>query len=719
MLGADGLVFGEEDAPAKTEPTEIEEESASLSLDDADMLEADKLFGAEETPEPEVAALSDAEGDDMDDFFSMDEELDAAAPDAEEESASLGFDDAEELTADSFFSMDEETDTSAPEAEETTALHLDDADMLEADKLFGAEETPAEPSDAGEIASLSLDDVEELTADSLFDDEEAPRTKQAEAEESASLSLDDAADMLGAESLFGEEEAPEADAEDAALPESADEGLDNFFSMEDDADTSAPEAEAEEPASLSLDDADDMLGAESLFGEEDAPEEADAAAALPETEDEGLDDFFSTEDDADTSAPEAEAEESASLSLDDAEELAEDSFFGEEPAQEGIDQEQASEIKEKLDSLFSFDNDALSDEEVPQGDLENEFIMPPADDGQELDQESQTAEEDVFADFPVQQDDESAEEMTDAFNGLDTDAEEDNVFAIAQGGNAASSLFAEASELDSPLDEQEDESIEDDADIPALEEDAFASIQDEPLAEEDDIFALAQQEAADEDFLNALKEREETADREEVSALQSKSDEELVLGKEYEEPEGLFSQFAQDAVPDAFEKSEDAGAESPEQAVEAASAFSALALAAAALTAAPSAHNLQQVSELAAAARQEKAVPPNKTILLHLLDSSSAMLAKAPGGRAADSGAALVQELAAGLDASDEPGKLPEIISRYTAWQQDFFDQLVTDGPRPASSPDPGLQQLQGEVAQLKQELISEIRLLRQELGKG
>ena len=110
--------------------------------------------------------------------------------------------------------------------------------------------------------------------------------------------------------------------------------------------------------------------------------------------------------------------------------------------------------------------------------------------------------------------------------------------------------------------------------------------------------------------------------------------------------------------------------------------------------------------------------------MLHLLDSSSAMLAKAPKSRAADNGAALVQELAAGLDAADEPGKLPEIISRYTAWQQEFFDQLMQSSrqemkpPEPGPSPDAGLRQLQDEVTQLKQYLINEIRLFRQELGK-
>jgi hypothetical protein len=629
---------------------------------------------------------------------------------------------------DDFFSMDEDGDSSGPDAEEEeVSLSLDAADTLEADSLFSGEDAP-EP----EVATLSDSEDEGFFSMDEDADSSGPEIED-ESDAASSLSLD-AADMLEADSLFGGEDAPEPEPETeaAALPEAADEGLDDFFSMDEDGDSSGPEIEDESDAasSLSLDDAD-MLEADSLFGGEDAPElePETEAAALPEAADEGLDDFFSMDEDADSSA--LEAEDASSIGLGDAEELAEDSFFGEEsqsaaeeePAQEeGIDQEQAIEIKEKLDSLFSFDNEALSDEEFPQGDFENEFIMPPAEDELELDQESQTAEEDIFADFPVQQEGESAEDMADAKE----EPLEDNVFAIAQGGEEDSSLFAEGSEIDSPLDEKTDESAGDDADIPALEEDAFVSIQDEPLAEQEDIFALAQQAEADEDFLNALKEREDAADEEDAAAPpQAAADDELVLGKEYEDTEGLFGQLAQDGVLDAFEENEMAGgrsgAEIPEHSAGAASAsvFSSLALAAAALTAAPSARNLQQVSELAAAARQEEAVPPNKIILLHLLDSSSAMLAKAPDSKTADSGAALVQELAVGLDAAEEPGKLPEIISRYTAWQQDFFNQLMTDGSRPVSSPDAGLRQLQDEVTQLKQDLISEIRLLRQELGKG
>lgn len=146
-------------------------------------------------------------------------------------------------------------------------------------------------------------------------------------------------------------------------------------------------------------------------------------------------------------------------------------------------------------------------------------------------------------------------------------------------------------------------------------------------------------------------------------------------------------------------------------------ALSSLIAAAAVLSSAPSAKVLHQVAELAAAVRAADSNPPHQAIVLNLLDSSASLIARAP---AAD-GSAIVGELAAGLEKAEDLAVLAEMISRYTAWQEDFFAKIMAS--RETSMPEEvietektGLHQLQEGVSSLRETVMAEFSQLRKEL---
>jgi hypothetical protein len=89
------------------------------------------------------------------------------------------------------------------------------------------------------------------------------------------------------------------------------------------------------------------------------------------------------------------------------------------------------------------------------------------------------------------------------------------------------------------------------------------------------------------------------------------------------------------------------------------------------------------------------------------------MLAKAPQHSGEDA-RMIVQELASGLATADEPAALAATVSRYTAWQRQFFDQLIKEKTSPVERK--GAESQPESIAQLRQELYAEFRQLRQEL---
>jgi hypothetical protein len=209
-----------------------------------------------------------------------------------------------------------------------------------------------------------------------------------------------------------------------------------------------------------------------------------------------------------------------------------------------------------------------------------------------------------------------------------------------------------------------------------------------------------------------------------LARLSGTADDEFVLGEEYETDDSQAADrvevlFAQDDLPDPFfsmtdeteEESEPADIAAPEEAA-GTDALASLAELAASLPASPSAQALRQVSELAASAKQEGSIRPQQSIVLDMLESSAAMLAKAPQQRGDFS--AIVRKLASGLAKADEPAALAATVSCYTAWQRQFFDQLLNGKNAPAARQE---EENQPEfIAKIRQELHDEFRQLRQEL---
>ncbi len=77
-----------------------------------------------------------------------------------------------------------------------------------------------------------------------------------------------------------------------------------------------------------------------------------------------------------------------------------------------------------------------------------------------------------------------------------------------------------------------------------------------------------------------------------------------------------------------------------------------------------------------------------------------------------------MQELASALERADEPETLAEAVSRYTAWQQDFFAGLLRCRPQipEATAQDDSLGLVREEFSQLKQEMLTEFSQLRKEM---
>ncbi len=77
-----------------------------------------------------------------------------------------------------------------------------------------------------------------------------------------------------------------------------------------------------------------------------------------------------------------------------------------------------------------------------------------------------------------------------------------------------------------------------------------------------------------------------------------------------------------------------------------------------------------------------------------------------------------MQELASALERAEEPETLAEAVSRYTAWQQDFFAGLLHRHPQMTeeAAQDDSLGLVRKEFSQLKQELLTEFSQLRKEM---
>ena len=79
-------------------------------------------------------------------------------------------------------------------------------------------------------------------------------------------------------------------------------------------------------------------------------------------------------------------------------------------------------------------------------------------------------------------------------------------------------------------------------------------------------------------------------------------------------------------------------------------------------------------------------------------------------------GCAVVQELASSLALNEEPAALAATVSRYTAWQRQFFEQLLKEKNSPDTAGIVAAESQEEGVVQLQQLLHNEFRQLRQEL---
>jgi pilus assembly protein FimV len=808
-----------------------EEEFAASSVgNDDDILNVDKeLLGGSAQNESEHSAVAPAWGEDENE-----QSLSAISTEDEEN---------EDDELDAFFNFNDELDVGAPESKPLSLVSSADK---KAAKEKAAEEVPmaalSDADDESEFSAAEVDEEDDGLSSGMndffsFDDE------QAEAQPAAvPLADDDDADSFSLDSgLLGgqkEEEMPVAalaDADDesefsAAEVDEEDDGLssgmNDFFSFDDE------QAEAQ-PAAVPLaddDDADSFSLDSGLLGGQkeeempvaalaDADDESEFSAAEVDEEDDGLssglNDFFSFDDEQaeaqPAAVPLADDDDADSFSLDSGllggqkeEEmpvaaLSDADDESESSAKVSIDMERAVEIKDKLDSLFNFDEGETADsadasEDMPELDddmitalddedgassgkeQENFFSFHADDDAEKSSAEADSDElfgGDAVAAEEVEESGTGADEQDEAFfaddDGLTDAQEETEPVASAEvtdevtGGidsflsatnedffsfHADDGAEAEKSLAETDSDEQDELFGADDQEENAAS--AVLTAEDELFSEEskadeqDDTFFAADSEAdgqketrhsdlsaffSDEQDSGRAEESLLTLEKEEpeIPTADDDADDDLLLGQEYETESEPAALFAHDELPDPFAANnidieDSVEVEEPPAAAHHPAAlseiFSSLAAVAAALPAVPSGHHLRQVSELAAAAIKEPSVPPYQSIILNLLDSSASLLAKTPHSGAVSG--AIVQELAAGMDKAEDPLALAGMISRYTAWQQEFFTQISHSGQQAEQgwTEAAGLQTVQEEFSQLRKEMQDEFRLLRQELAE-
>ncbi|CAK8715712.1 MAG: hypothetical protein CDV28_11422 [Candidatus Electronema aureum] len=850
-----------------TEPQKPQKQSLAKILDeipdddDEDDTLDSSFFNFDDELEG-VASTKLSTGDD-DDTLSFDDELGgdfdskAAKPsaktlvtailtDSDEEQRlstvgdSLDDEDEADDELDSFFNFDDEierTDTPkkaissiAVKEQHGDTLNVDD-DMFNEQKeetdrpLVTAALTEEDEAKDASATNFAVDEVEEHGLGSgfdsffSFDDGDAPKTAAVAVEENEdSLSFDD-----------------------------------NMFGLQDEKDTLIAPAlvdENEESAS-SVNEEDDVAELRfdnDIFGEQDeiADEESSVEAAFADEEevslstdrdapgDDGLDSFFNSFDDEVKEGLKTESATIAAVS-----DLNDDDDKGFASAA-GIDVERAAEIKNKLDSLFKFDDEPAvketavevrqADEDTDTPELDDEFITA-------LDEEPAQKEEEMFStsEFAVIEEEAVADtDDDDAFFAFDSssgpdkeegaelskdeepatlsfddeESDDQDFFRLAAEGKETASTEENSANTDDDalfgLAQDENSLTADSQDTDAAQEDDDAffafdmkgetSKEEEEFSEDEEPVTLPpddEESDDDQDFFRFAAEGDETAPDEEATSttdddglfgldeavgensilaeneteddafftfeadsnvekdtwkevdvsaiLPGEDSDDLLLGEEYEtesEPAALFGQdemqdpfrfnadesTTKEIEPDDVDEEELITAEnSSESAAEVISSLTAVAVA---LTAVPSAHHLRQISELAVAAQKENSLPPHQSIVLNLIDSSVVMLAKTPQGTVVSS--AIVKELAAALNKAETPAVLADMISRYTAWQRDFFEQILLSKeqqkvalPKESSPEDVGLRLIQEKFSQLKLEMMEEFDRLRQEIMEG
>ena len=158
------------------------------------------------------------------------------------------------------------------------------------------------------------------------------------------------------------------------------------------------------------------------------------------------------------------------------------------------------------------------------------------------------------------------------------------------------------------------------------------------------------------------------------------------------------------------------------KAAAAGTALSSLAAVTATLSPSPGPDDLKQVAELIAAGKEEN-IGANQTVLLTLIDSAVALLSKNPEAAAENN--TIVQELVAGLEDAENPATLTETVRRYTSWQQNFFDTIISNQKSTVTATSPaaveGIDdeitlQVQTGFSQLRETMMKEFDNIKKEL---
>ncbi|MCW5211817.1 hypothetical protein VU04_02775, partial [Desulfobulbus sp. TB] len=413
------------------------------------------------------------------------------------------------------------------------------------------------------------------------------------------------------------------------------------------------------------------------FADEGVDEKADAESVESLEE---ADSFFGAEEDEKAGAKSTESLEEA------------DSFFGAEE-DEDSDFATADEFVLSLDEESELEKADIGDE----SDTDNEFAASIDDEG----------DSDEFPDFSCAEEGEDAAfsiESTESFDSeefvLTPDAEE--IPGDEQSIETATDENVDANVLKN--DEQEAETtVESHFKIPSDTE-ALAEI----LSDNDDEILLDQE-----------VEQHDRRESEEAELFRAED----VVAKDTEESVSAVISDQQDDKDQKADTDEKASLLDTQV----------FATAVAAVSSDPSLDKVKHIKELALTAKQTTGNTPQQIVVLHLLESTTALIEQKSALNTDDQ--VVIQELAAGLElAANDPFELAALVHHYTAWQQELFRSVVAQVHKesspveqPTSSSVPSdvgesheaIQQVQEGFSQLRQAMMEEFNQLRKELHKG
>ena len=444
------------------------------------------------------------------------------------------------------------------------------------------------------------------------------------------------------------------------------------------------ESAADSAASEESEESDEIGSDDSFFGFE---EESAAVAETAEAEDESEpEDEFALSLDTDDDA----GDDEFALSFDEedsaADELSAFSFGGDDEddgatVSAALEKSEESEESDEIgsdDSFFGFEEESAAVAETAEAEDESE-------------------PEDEFALSLDTDDDAGDDEFALSFDEEDPAADELSAFSFGdEDEDESAAAFEESDELVlTPDDEEDDVDLNLDANLL------------EPDQGEAEI---------------SLEDNTDIIPEEEGAAAEALPNDEILLDQEFEHQQDRGE--IREAVP------HDGEPEAEEE--ETALVFDAalFASAAAAVSTIPSLENIRHINELATAAKKATGgATPQQTVILHLLESATALIGQKPEPDTEDQ--VVVQELAAGLElAETDPFELMALVQDYTAWEQEFFRSIMTskgnDVLPHAGSPIPvisdsisskdAVYQVQQGFSQLRQAMMEEFNQLRKEL---